>query len=60
MLWVMYVFNYIDRTNIGNAKTGGMEKDFGLSSSDYSLILSIFFVVSSPPPQWAPALFVRY
>ncbi|WVQ82889.1 hypothetical protein IAT38_005025 [Cryptococcus sp. DSM 104549] len=44
MLWLMYVFNYIDRTNIGNAKTGGMQADLGLSSSDYSLVLSIFFV----------------
>ncbi|WVQ78516.1 hypothetical protein IAT38_000602 [Cryptococcus sp. DSM 104549] len=44
MLWLMYVFNYIDRTNIGNAKTGGMQADLNLSSSDYSLVLSIFFV----------------
>ncbi|KIW53739.1 hypothetical protein PV05_09285 [Exophiala xenobiotica] len=44
ILWAMYVFNYLDRTNIGNAKVGGMEKDLSLSSSDYSLILSIFFV----------------
>ncbi|WWD16921.1 hypothetical protein CI109_101353 [Kwoniella shandongensis] len=44
MLWIMYVFNYLDRTNIGNAKVGGMEADLKLSSSDYSLVLSIFFV----------------
>nr|XP_019043076.1 hypothetical protein I302_08787 [Kwoniella bestiolae CBS 10118]OCF22006.1 hypothetical protein I302_08787 [Kwoniella bestiolae CBS 10118] len=42
MLWLMYVFNY--RTNIGNAKVGGMEKDLHLTSSQYSLVLSIFFV----------------
>lgn len=66
MLWVMYVMNYIDRTNIGvrsssdyfmtvgtgkltmqNAKVGGMQADLNLSSSDYSLVLSIFFVVSA-------------
>ena len=62
ILWIMYMFNYVDRTNIGvsvsrsrmrrcadvaqNAKSGGMEKDLHLTSSDYSLILSIFFVVS--------------
>jgi hypothetical protein len=62
MLWVMYVMNYIDRTNIGvspvtrigqvailmgqNAKVGGMQEDLKLTSSDYSLVLSIFFVVS--------------
>ncbi|WRT66833.1 uncharacterized protein IL334_003796 [Kwoniella shivajii] len=44
MLWSMYVFNYLDRTNIGNAKTGGMQKDLKLTSSQYSLVLSIFFV----------------
>ncbi|WVR04204.1 hypothetical protein IAU60_001204 [Kwoniella sp. DSM 27419] len=46
MLWVMYIFNYLDRTNIGNAKVGGMQKDLKLTSSDYSLVLSIFFVPS--------------
>ncbi|KAH8923810.1 MFS general substrate transporter [Atractiella rhizophila] len=43
-LWIMYVINYLDRSNIGNAKVGGMEKDLNLSSNDYSLALLIFFV----------------
>ncbi|KAL8276310.1 hypothetical protein RQP46_011276 [Phenoliferia psychrophenolica] len=43
-LWIMYVFNYLDRTNIGNAKVGGMGEALGLTSSDYSLSLSIFFI----------------
>ena len=30
-----------------NAKVGGMQADLKLTSSDYSLVLSIFFVVSS-------------
>jgi hypothetical protein len=30
--------------SIGNAKTAGMAKDLGLSSSDYSLAVSIFFI----------------
>jgi len=33
---------------VQNAKVGGMQKDLNLSSSDYSLVLSIFFVVSQP------------
>ncbi|OQV04998.1 hypothetical protein CLAIMM_09802 [Cladophialophora immunda] len=52
ILWAMYIFNYLDRTNIGNAKVGGMEDDLHLSSSDYSLVVSIFFVaylVFEPP-----------
>ncbi|WOO84172.1 MFS transporter prlL [Vanrija pseudolonga] len=36
--------NYLDRTNIGNAYPGGMGTDLNLTSSDYSLVLSIFFV----------------
>ena len=30
---------------VQNAKIGGMEQDLKLTSSDYSLALSIFFVV---------------
>lgn len=48
MLWVMYLLNYLDRTNIGNAKVGGkakgMEYDFNLDKNGYSVILLIFFV----------------
>jgi hypothetical protein len=29
-------FNYIDRTNIGNAKVAGMDQDLNLSSTDYA------------------------
>jgi hypothetical protein len=36
--------SYLDRANIGNAKTGGMEKDLQLTSTQYSVILLIFFV----------------
>lgn len=44
-----------------NAKTGGMQADLKLSSSDYSLVLSIFFVVSGtrlrrPAPADVPGL----
>ncbi|OBT71033.1 hypothetical protein VF21_09935 [Pseudogymnoascus sp. 05NY08] len=43
-LFIMYILNYLDRNNIGNAKEAGMQKDLKLTSSDYSLALSIFFV----------------
>jgi MFS family permease len=43
-LWIMYVLNYLDRSNIGNAKVAGMQTDLNLSSSDYSLAVSIFFI----------------
>ncbi|KAH8690436.1 nicotinamide mononucleotide permease [Talaromyces proteolyticus] len=42
--WVLYLLGYLDRANISNAKTGGLEDDFGLSSSQYSIIVIMFFV----------------
>ncbi|KFY98974.1 hypothetical protein V498_01096 [Pseudogymnoascus sp. VKM F-4517 (FW-2822)] len=42
-LWVMYILNYVDRTNIGNARIAGMEDDLGLDAQKYAWILSIFF-----------------
>ncbi|RMZ88016.1 hypothetical protein DV736_g4754, partial [Chaetothyriales sp. CBS 134916] len=43
-LAVMYLFNSLDKSNLGNAKTAGLEKDLGLHGDDYNMILSIFFV----------------
>ncbi|KAJ2979018.1 hypothetical protein NQ176_g3497 [Zarea fungicola] len=43
-LFVMYILNYLDRNNIGNAREAGMAKALNLSSSDYSLAVSIFFI----------------
>lgn len=39
-LWIMYVMNYIDRTNIGNAKIAGMDKALALDDSRKSLAAS--------------------
>lgn len=35
---------FIDRTNIGNARLAGFEKDLGLKGYDYNTVLSIFYV----------------
>ncbi|KAI9325796.1 major facilitator superfamily domain-containing protein [Zopfochytrium polystomum] len=43
-VFLMYVLSYLDRANIGNAKTGGMEKEYSMSSNAYSIVLTIFFV----------------
>lgn len=43
MLWIMYILNYVDRTNIGNAKIAGMAKDLNLTDDGYAWVLSIFF-----------------
>ncbi|KAJ5505989.1 Major facilitator superfamily domain general substrate transporter [Penicillium expansum] len=41
---LMYLFCFIDRANIGNAKLAGFEKDLGLEGLDYNIVLSIFFI----------------
>ena len=43
-IWVLYCFSYMDRTNIGNAKVAGMDKDLGLSSTQYFLTIVVFQV----------------
>ncbi|KAK2766586.1 vitamin H transporter [Colletotrichum kahawae] len=51
-IWLMYLLSYMDRTNIGNAKIAGMADDIGLSSSQYSIVLVVFFigyVIFEPP-----------
>jgi MFS family permease len=44
VLAVMYLFNSLDKSNLGNAKTAGLEKTLGLKDGQYNLILSIFFI----------------
>jgi len=37
----MYLFNALDKSNLGNAKTAGLEKDLGMSGTNqYNTILS--------------------
>lgn len=40
----MYLLSYMDRTNVGNAKVGGMEDDLDLDSIEYSNALIVFFI----------------
>lgn len=41
---ILYMLAFIDRINIGNARIQGLEKDLGMSGSDYNLALFVFFV----------------
>ncbi|PSR83202.1 major facilitator superfamily domain-containing protein [Coniella lustricola] len=43
-IWLMYLLSYMDRTNIGNAKTAGMATDLDLDSDKYSIALTVFFI----------------
>lgn len=40
----MYFFNSVDRSNLGNAKTDGMDKDLGFTGEQYSLLILLFYV----------------
>ncbi|KAF2106146.1 major facilitator superfamily domain-containing protein [Lophiotrema nucula] len=51
-IWVLYLFSYMDRTNIGNAKAAGMNADIGLSSTQYFLAVVVFqvgYVIAEVP-----------
>ncbi|KAF4870883.1 putative transporter [Colletotrichum siamense] len=44
VLAIMYLFNALDKGNIGNAETDGMSTNLGFKDGQYNLIVSIFFV----------------
>lgn len=41
---VMYLFNALDKGNISNAKTDGLDKDLGIKGQDWNNMLSIFYI----------------
>lgn len=40
----MYFFNSVDRSNLGNAKTDGLEKDLHFVGNEYSLLILLFYI----------------
>ena len=43
-VFMLYLFCFIDRANIGNARLAGLEKELGLKGYDYNKVLSVFYV----------------
>ncbi|SPO05395.1 related to nicotinamide mononucleotide permease [Cephalotrichum gorgonifer] len=41
---ILYVLSYLDRGNIGNAKTAGIIPDLGLSDADWVWVLQAFYI----------------
>lgn len=41
---LIFLFCFIDRANIGNARLAGLEEDLGMSGYDFNSVNSIFFV----------------
>lgn len=42
-LSLLYLLSFLDRTNIGNARLFGLEKDLGMKGLDYNIALAVFF-----------------
>ncbi|OJJ33684.1 hypothetical protein ASPWEDRAFT_41540 [Aspergillus wentii DTO 134E9] len=52
VLAFMYLFNALDKGNLGNAETEGLSDDLNFKPGQYNLLLSIFFipyVIFAPP-----------
>ena len=50
-LALMYLFNSIDKSNLGNAETDGLSDDLNFVGDEYNILLSIFyapFVLTGP------------
>ncbi|PLB52342.1 MFS general substrate transporter [Aspergillus steynii IBT 23096] len=43
-LFLLFIFNILDRSNIANARLGGMQEDLGLSDTQYQTAVAIMFV----------------
>ncbi|QIX00381.1 hypothetical protein AMS68_005898 [Peltaster fructicola] len=46
LLAVMYLLNSLDKSNLGNAKTGGtFESDLGMAgTNEYNIVIAVFFI----------------
>ncbi|KAF5009769.1 hypothetical protein FDECE_4042 [Fusarium decemcellulare] len=44
LLGSLYLVSYIDRGNIGNAYTAGMGEEWGITSEQYSMIVTIYYI----------------
>jgi hypothetical protein len=40
----LYLVSYLDRGNIGNAYTAGMGQEWGITSDQYSWIVTIYYI----------------
>lgn len=41
---LLYLFCFIDRANIGNARIAGLEKELHMKGYDYNKVLSVFYI----------------
>lgn len=43
-LSLLYLMSFLDRTNIGNARLAGLQKDLNMTDPNYNMSLTIFFI----------------
>jgi hypothetical protein len=53
LLVMMYLLNFLDRSNLAQARLGTLEKDLGMKKTDFNLATSILFVVCNVHPRLA-------
>ncbi|OJJ03353.1 hypothetical protein ASPVEDRAFT_170733 [Aspergillus versicolor CBS 583.65] len=41
VIWVLYMFNYLDRNNIAQARLNNFERDLGLVGTDFNVAVSV-------------------
>ncbi|KAL4966644.1 putative MFS transporter [Aspergillus stella-maris] len=41
---LLYLFCFIDRANIGNARLAGFDTDLNMTGNDYNAVLSVFYI----------------
>ncbi|KAI5118773.1 hypothetical protein M0805_005654 [Coniferiporia weirii] len=54
-LALLWLANFIDRTNVGNAKIAGLQTDIGLHGNQFNTALAVFYVsyiLSELPSNW--------
>ena len=44
LLGSLYLVSYIDRGNIGNAYTAGMGEEWGITSEQYSMVVTVLYI----------------
>ncbi|EON64993.1 hypothetical protein W97_04228 [Coniosporium apollinis CBS 100218] len=72
-LALLYLLSFLDRTNIGNARLAGLEKDLGMKGLDYNIALAVFFpfyvaaeipsnlmMKKTRPSIWIPSIMVAW
>jgi hypothetical protein len=43
-IWsLLYLFSFLDRSNVGNARVAGLEHDLNLTGDQFNMTLTIFF-----------------